>query len=120
MLKSSCNVDFSHYKETVVNRRVTRRMVINHIEKMANYATFLRAHPNELEALYNDMLIGVTSFFREPETFVALKETVFPILVKNRQLKEPIRDLDSSLLNRRRSIFIRHSNPGIPRRKLHN
>ena len=91
MLKSNCNVDFSHYKETVVNRRVTRRMVINHIEKMDHYTKFLQTHPNELEALYNDMLIGVTSFFREPETFVALKETVFPSLVKNRQPKEPIR-----------------------------
>ncbi len=91
MLKSNCNIDFSHYKETVVNRRVTRRMVINHIEKMDNYTKFLRTHPNELEALFNDMLIGVTSFFREPETFVALKETVFPSLVKNRQPKEPIR-----------------------------
>ena len=91
MLKSNCNVDFSHYKETVVNRRVTRRMVINHIEKMENYTKFLRTHPNELEALYNDMLIGVTSFFRETETFEALKETVFPSLVKNRQPKEPIR-----------------------------
>ncbi len=91
MLKSNCNVDFSHYKETVVNRRVTRRMVINQIEKMDNYTKFLRTHPNELEALYNDMLIGVTSFFREPETFVTLKETVFPSLVKNRLPKEPIR-----------------------------
>ncbi len=91
MLKSNCNVDFSHYKETVVNRRVTRRMVINHIEKMDNYIKFLQTHSNELEALYNDMLIGVTSFFREPETFVALKETVFPSLVKNRPPKEPIR-----------------------------
>ena len=84
MLKSNCNVDFSHYKETVVNRRITRRMVINHIEKIDNYTEFLRTHPNELEALYNDMLIGVTSFFREPETFVALKEKVFPEFVKNR------------------------------------
>ncbi len=91
MLKSYCNVDFSHYKETVVNRRVTRRMVINHIEKMDHYTKFLSAHPNELEALHGDMLIGVTSFFRETETFVALKETVFPCLVKNRQQKEPIR-----------------------------
>ena len=91
LLKSNCNVDFSHYKETVVNRRVTRRMVINHIERMDNYVKFLRAHPNELEALYNDMLIGVTSFFREPETFVALKETVFPCLVKNRLPNEPVR-----------------------------
>ena len=91
MLKSNCNVDFSHYKETVVNRRVTRRMVINHIEKIDLYTKFLQTHPNELEALFNDMLIGVTSFFREPETFVALKETVFPSLVKNRTPKEPMR-----------------------------
>ncbi len=91
LLKSNFNIDFSHYKETVVNRRVTRRMVINHLKTMTSYAEYLRAHPNELEALYNDMLIGVTSFFREPETFVALKETVFPKLVKNRSPNEPIR-----------------------------
>ncbi len=91
LLKLNFNVDFSHFKETVVNRRVSRRMVINHIEKITNYANYLRTHPNELEALYADMLIGVTSFFREPETFVALKETVFPSLVKNRSPNEPIR-----------------------------
>ena len=91
MLKSSCNVDFSHYKETVVNRRITRRMVINHIKKIENYKEFLRAHPKEIEALYNDMLIGVTSFFREASTFAALKETVFPNLVNNRSSKDPIR-----------------------------
>jgi two-component system CheB/CheR fusion protein len=91
MLKTSFNVDFSHYKETVVNRRIARRMVINNIEKMTNYAEYLRTHPNELDALYNDMLIGVTSFFREPDTFDALKETVFPELVKNRLPNEPIR-----------------------------
>ncbi len=91
MLKSSFKVDFSHYKETVVNRRIARRMVINNIKKMADYAEYLQKHPNELEALYNDMLIGVTSFFREPETFTALKETVFPELVKNRPPNETIR-----------------------------
>src|SRR5208283_3492094 len=91
LLRSAFHVDFSHYKETVVNRRVTRRMVINHIEKMAEYIEFLRAHPNELNALYDDMLIGVTSFFREPETFALLKEAVFPELMKNRSPKEPIR-----------------------------
>ncbi len=91
MLKFNCNVDFSHFKETVVNRRITRRMVINHIKRTANYVEFLRTHPSELEALYNDMLIGVTGFFREPETFAALKEKVLPEIVKNRSPKEPIR-----------------------------
>ncbi len=90
-LKSAFNVDFSHYKETVVKRRVSRRMVINHINKMSQYAEYLRTHPNELEALYNDMLIGVTNFFREPDTFDMLRETVFPKLMEKRSLKEPIR-----------------------------
>ena len=66
-------------------------MVINHVDKMNNYVEYLRTHPNELEALYNDMLIGVTSFFREPETFQALKDTVFQGLIKNRLSKDPVR-----------------------------
>ena len=91
LLKSSFGVDFSHYKETVVNRRVSRRMVINHIEDLSTYVDYLQSHPSELEAMYNDMLIGVTSFFREPETFQALKENVFPEIIKNRSPNEPIR-----------------------------
>ena len=91
MLRTNLNVDFSHYKETVVNRRIARRMVITHIKSLTKYVEYLRTHSNELEALYNDMLIGVTSFFREPETFDALKATVLPELVKNRLRKEPIR-----------------------------
>ncbi len=91
LLKSAFRVDFTHYKETIVNRRISRRMVINHMEKMANYIEYLRTHPNELQSLFNDMLIGVTSFFREPKTFSMLKEKVFPGLVRNRSLGEPIR-----------------------------
>ena len=120
MLKTECNVDFSHFKESVVNRRVSRRMVINHIEKMANYATYLQTHQDELYALYSDMLIGVTSFFREPETFEALKELVFPALVKNRLPKEPIRIWIPAMLNRRRSIFFRHCITRVPQGKCHN
>jgi two-component system CheB/CheR fusion protein len=91
LLKSSFGVDFFHYKETVVNRRVKRRMVINNVDEIGQYIDCLKKHPNKLQALYNDMLIGVTSFFRETETFSALKEIVFPELVKNRSSKEPIR-----------------------------
>ncbi len=118
ILKSNCNVDFSHYKETVVNRRVARRMVINHIKKIADYMEFLRAHPNELQALYNDMLIGVTGFFREPETFAALKEKVFPELVKNRSPKEPIRIWIPGCSTGEEDIFIRNCDTRIYRRKL--
>jgi two-component system, chemotaxis family, CheB/CheR fusion protein len=91
LLKSSFNVDFTHYKEAVVNRRISRRMVINHLDNLTKYAEFLGTHPTELQALFSDMLIGVTSFFREPETFNVLKEKLLPELLKNRSSNEPVR-----------------------------
>jgi PAS domain S-box-containing protein len=91
LLKTSYNVDFAHYKESVVNRRITRRMVINHLDDISQYAVYLGSHPDELQALFDDMLIGVTSFFREPETFTVLKEKMLPEILKNRTSKEPLR-----------------------------
>lgn len=84
MLKTAYGVDFTHYRETTVDRRITRRMVINKTENMEAYLAYLQAHPNELQALFDDLLIGVTSFFREPETFLTLKEKVFPELVQKK------------------------------------
>ena len=91
LLKSTFNVDFTHYKETVINRRVTRRMVISHIDNITKYAEYLGTHPTELEALFDDMLIGVTSFFREPDTFLILKEKLLPEILKTLASKEPVR-----------------------------
>jgi two-component system CheB/CheR fusion protein len=91
LLKTSYDVDFTHYKETVVNRRVTRRMVINHIDNIGDYSDYLVTHPTERKALFDDMLIGVTSFFREPKTFEILEEKLLPELLKNKISQEPIR-----------------------------
>ena len=91
LLKSSLGVDFSHYRETTVNRRITRRMVINKTDNIKTYIEYLRTHPSEQQALFDDMLIGVTSFFREPSTFTALKEKVFPELIKNHSVDKSIR-----------------------------
>jgi two-component system, chemotaxis family, CheB/CheR fusion protein len=91
MIKTSFGVDFSHYKETTINRRITRRMVINKTQNLKEYVEYLRTHPNELQALFDDLLIGVTSFFREPNTFEVLKENVFPDIIKKRSRNEPIR-----------------------------
>jgi PAS domain S-box-containing protein len=91
LLKLSFNVDFTHYKHTVVNRRIARRMVISHVDSIKKYSDYLETHQAELQALFHDMLIGVTSFFREPSTFLILKETLFPELLKNRVSREPIR-----------------------------
>lgn len=66
-------------------------MVIGHFDNSKNYIAYLRENPNELQALFEDLLVGVTSFFREPKTFDFLKEKVFPELVKNRSAEQPIR-----------------------------
>ncbi len=77
MLKTAFNIDFTHYKESTINRRIARRMVINQLDNLKDYVAFLRVHPRELQALFDDMLIGVTSFFREPQTFDIMKEKIF-------------------------------------------
>ncbi|MGD0644216.1 MAG: chemotaxis protein CheB [Candidatus Bathyarchaeia archaeon] len=108
LLKSSFNVDFIHYKETVINRRVTRRMVINHLDTITKYAKYLETHPVELQALFDDTLIGVTSFFREPDTFAILKEKLFPQLLKKPSIKRACKNLDSRLFHRRRGLLLRY------------
>src|SRR5438552_18941303 len=81
LLRNHSGVDFSLYKSKTVHRRIARRMLLNKIDKPQAYATFLRGNPKELDALYSDMLINVTSFFRNPEAFEVLKEKVFPKLL---------------------------------------
>lgn len=82
---------FSHYKRTTVNRRIMRRMALNKIESFSQYTKKLRTEPQEVSALYNDLLINVTSFFREPNFYQSLKKIVFPPLVKDRKATDPIR-----------------------------
>jgi two-component system CheB/CheR fusion protein len=82
---------FSHYKRTTVNRRILRRMAINSINDFTQYTRKLRTDERELNALYNDFLINVTSFFREPSFYNSLKKTVFPQLLKDRRSSDAIR-----------------------------
>src|SRR2546426_6911581 len=81
LLDSHFGVDFSLYKSKTVHRRIARRMLLNKIDRPQAYAAFLRGNPKELEALYSDMLINVTGFFRNPQAFEVLKEKVFPKLI---------------------------------------
>ena len=76
--------DFTYYKQTTVRRRILRRMALNKNEKPANYLLFLRGNIAEQDALYQDMLIPVTEFFRDTKTFEHLSENVFPQLIKNK------------------------------------
>ena len=91
LLRSATGVDFSFYKPTTLKRRIARRMMLHKIESLATYVRFLKQTPNEMDALYQDLLINVTSFFREPEVFEALKKRVFPRLLKNPPPQTPIR-----------------------------
>ena len=89
-LRTHSGVDFSLYKPRTIHRRITRRMVLNKVETLDAYAHSLRGNAAELDALYRDMLISVTSFFRNPEAFEVLQRKVFPKLVEQ-NLGESVR-----------------------------
>ena len=91
ILESSTGVNFMYYKHPTFKRRVLRRMAICKTKDIKDYTDYLQDNPAELEALYHDVLINVTGFFRDPETFEALREKVFPEIIKNRGPQRPVR-----------------------------
>ncbi len=91
LLRSKTEVDFGQYRKTTVRRRIQRRMVVQRLERLDDYLTFLERNPDEVDALYNELLINVTHFFREPETFEVLQTLVLPRLLENRGPNDPIR-----------------------------
>ncbi len=91
LLQATFGVDFSAYRDNTVRRRIMRRMVLNVMHDLTEYAQHLSVDREELDALYHDLLIGVTSFFREPETFEALKQSVFPEILKGKSQGAPLR-----------------------------
>ena len=90
-LQKTMGVDFTHYKSSTLQRRIARRMALNKLEKVGDYTEFLRTHPAELDALFQDILINVTSFFRDPETFDLLKSSVLPRIVADRSASDAVR-----------------------------
>lgn len=89
-LRKHTGVDFSFYKTPTIYRRIARRMVLNRHVTPESYAEFVRGNPKELDALYSDALINVTSFFRNAEAFDALRQKVFPNLLRQRG-DDPVR-----------------------------
>jgi two-component system CheB/CheR fusion protein len=83
MLREAKGVDFSLYKQSTLQRRVKRRMVVNNVEKLPEYVHFVKKHPAELTELYSDFLIPVTDFFRDPAAFQALRHLVFTQIFAN-------------------------------------
>ena len=91
LLRVRKGTDFTYYKQTTILRRILRRMAFNKNEEPADYLKFLRASKLEQDILYQDLLIPVTSFFRDPKSFENLCETVFPQIIKNEKETDPIR-----------------------------
>ncbi|MDP1572575.1 MAG: chemotaxis protein CheB [Vicinamibacterales bacterium] len=91
LLRNQTGHDFSQYKQSTVLRRIERRMAVHQIEDLDRYTGFLRKAPAEGEALFGDLLIGVTSFFRDPEAFTALETEVIAHLFEGRSSDTPIR-----------------------------
>jgi len=78
ILRTRVGHDFSLYKVNTLLRRISRRMGLNQIDSHELYVRFLRGNPNEVDALFRELLIGVTSFFRDPESFAIIKNDLLP------------------------------------------
>ncbi len=81
LLRARAGHDFSLYKKNTVYRRIERRMGIHQIDKISTYVRFLQENPQELDLLFKELLIGVTSFFRDPPAWEQLKTEVLPALL---------------------------------------
>jgi len=91
MLKSQSGVDFTHYKQSTVSRRIERRLSVNQIDKLEDYVNYLYQNPNEVQTLYKELLIGVTRFFRDPEAYGLIQNRVVPDILKGKKQGETIR-----------------------------
>jgi two-component system CheB/CheR fusion protein len=91
LVRSATGVDFTHYKHGTLARRIKRRMTLRGFEKLEDYSRELERNREEASALCENCFITVTAFFREASVFDELKTRVFPALVENRALDDPIR-----------------------------
>lgn len=90
ILRERCKLDFTYYKPSTVIRRIERRMTVNHIDEIGDYVAYLQNYPGEALALYRELLIGVTRFFRDQEVFAKLAESILPEIfssAENRELR---------------------------------
>jgi chemotaxis methyl-accepting protein methylase len=91
VLRAQTGHDFSLYKKTTIYRRIERRMGIHQIERISNYVRYLQENPQEVQLLFRELLIGVTSFFRDPEAWEQLKTEVLPALLTENSPNQALR-----------------------------
>jgi two-component system, chemotaxis family, CheB/CheR fusion protein len=91
LLRAQTSHDFSKYKLGTIHRRIERRLAVHQIETIDKYLRYLQQNPAELEVLFRDLLIGVTSFFRDHEAFKAFEEKIIPKLLTGKPSGSVIR-----------------------------
>jgi two-component system, chemotaxis family, CheB/CheR fusion protein len=91
ILRNFSRVDFSYYKPGTIKRRITRRMFLRKIERIGDYINLLRKSHEEVEALFSDVLINVTGFFRDPDAYEVLRKRAFPMMMNGKGANASIR-----------------------------
>lgn len=91
LVERQTGVDFTTYRRGTIQRRILRRMLLHRHGARAEYLAQLRAEPAEIDLLYEDLLIGVTSFFRDPAVFAELRERALPEMMRARPRDTPFR-----------------------------
>ena len=91
LLRARTGVDFALYKHSTLKRRIVRQMILHKIDSLGKYISYLEKQPKEVDSLFNDLLIYVTSFFRDPPSFQGLKRVVFPKILKAHGDDSPLR-----------------------------
>ncbi|HEU4633622.1 MAG TPA: chemotaxis protein CheB [Flavisolibacter sp.] len=91
LLHRSTGVDFSLYKMNTIKRRIIRRMMLYKLETLKDYAQYIKQHTNEINFLYQDLLINVTAFFRDEDSSDYLKKNLLPKIIKSKASNDPLR-----------------------------
>lgn len=91
LVRAQTGHDFSRYKRSTIMRRIRRRMQMNHLEELEDYLDYLHRVPDEGKSLFDDLLITVTNFFRDTETFEKLEEEIIPPLFEGKTGKDRVR-----------------------------
>ena len=113
ILLNNTGHDFSLYKENTIRRRIERRMDMHSIEDPDAYARYLAENPSEVRLLFKELLINVTSFFRDPEAFEVLKTEILPPLLIDKPENYVFRVWVAGCADRRGGLLHRHGPAGM-------
>lgn len=91
LLKKAIGIDFNNYKINTIQRRIIRRMVLHKLETLNEYIKYIHQHTSEIHALHHDLLINVTSFFRDADGLEFLQKSILPKILKSKRKNEPLR-----------------------------